>query len=41
MALNFDLDVSFLNLQDWKRIQEKAGELNNTKAYITNDEPSR
>jgi hypothetical protein len=27
--------------QEWKGIQEKAGEVNSTKAYITNDEATQ
>jgi hypothetical protein len=34
MALNIDLDVSFDNMQDWKGIGQKAGEVNNTEGYI-------
>jgi hypothetical protein len=41
MALNVGLDASLDNMQDWKGIREKAGEVNSTKAYITNDEISR
>jgi hypothetical protein len=40
MALNFGLGASFDNMQDWEGILEKAGEVNSTKAYITNDETS-
>jgi hypothetical protein len=35
MALIVDRDVLFDNMQDWKRIQEKA-----RQAYTTYDEPS-
>jgi hypothetical protein len=38
MASSVGLDVSFDNLQDWKGVQEKAGEVNSKKAYVTNDE---
>jgi hypothetical protein len=37
IALNVGLDVSFDNMQDWKGIREKAGEVNSTEVYITND----
>jgi hypothetical protein len=35
VALNNGLSSSFGNMQDWKRIQAKAGEGNTTKDYIT------
>jgi hypothetical protein len=38
MALNAGLDVSLNNRQGWEGIREKAGEVNSTKAYVTNDE---
>jgi hypothetical protein len=38
MALKIGLDVSFDNMQDWKGIMEKTGEVNSTGAYIMNDE---
>jgi hypothetical protein len=28
------------NIYDWKGIKEKGGQVNSTKAYITNDETS-
>jgi hypothetical protein len=40
MVLNFGLDVSSGNMTDWKGMREKAGELNSTKAHVTNDEVS-
>jgi hypothetical protein len=40
MALNVGLDVSFDNMKDWRGIREKAGEPNNTKPYVTNEETS-
>jgi hypothetical protein len=39
MALNFSLDVSFDNMEDWKGIPEKV-EVNITKAGVTRDETS-
>jgi hypothetical protein len=36
MALNISVDASFSDMWDWKRIWEKAGEVNSLKAYITN-----
>jgi hypothetical protein len=33
MALNFGLDASYDSMQDWKGIQEKAGEFNSTRTY--------
>jgi hypothetical protein len=38
IALDVGLDASFDNTQDCKGIQEKAGEINNMKAYMTNHE---
>lgn len=35
--LSTGLVVSFDNIQDWKGIQEKAGEINSGKPYIIND----
>jgi hypothetical protein len=40
MALNVGFDVSFGNMQDWKGIREKAGEVNSAEGYIANDEAS-
>lgn len=37
MALNVCLYLSSNNTQDRKGIREKSGEVNSTKAYITND----
>jgi hypothetical protein len=37
MALNVGLDTSFVNTQDWKGIRKKAGEVNSTTTYVTND----
>jgi hypothetical protein len=37
VRLNTDLDAKFINIQDWKGILEKAGEVNCTKVYKTND----
>jgi hypothetical protein len=37
MALNLGLVASFIILQDWKEMWEKAGEASSTKAYVTND----
>jgi hypothetical protein len=34
------LRLIIYNMQDWKAIREKAGAVNSTKAYITNDEIS-
>jgi hypothetical protein len=36
IVLNVILDALFDNMQDWKGILEKAGEVNTTK-FITND----
>jgi hypothetical protein len=33
MALDDDLNVPFDNMQDWKAILEKAGEISITNAY--------
>jgi hypothetical protein len=41
MVLNVALDVFFDNMQDWKRIREKAGEVNSTKVFIANEENCR
>jgi hypothetical protein len=41
IALNFGLDVSVNNMYDWKGTREEAEKVNSTKAYKTNDEPSR
>jgi hypothetical protein len=41
MTLNTGLDASFDNVQDWKGIREKAGEVNSTKTHVTDDETSR
>jgi hypothetical protein len=38
MALNVGLDVSFDKMQRLKGMREKAGEVNSTGAYVTNDE---
>jgi hypothetical protein len=40
MEINVGLDVSFGNILVCKGIQEKAEEVNSTKAYVTNDETS-
>jgi hypothetical protein len=40
VASNFGLDISFDNMQDWKGIGEKVGEVNSTKAYVTNGRTS-
>jgi hypothetical protein len=42
MALNVGLDISFNNtsMQDWKGILKKAGECNDVKVYITNNDTS-
>jgi hypothetical protein len=40
MGLNVCLEASFDNVQDWKGVLEKTGEINSTIAYITNDETS-
>jgi hypothetical protein len=37
---SFGLSLSAGNIQTWKRIREKAGQMNSTKAYIRNDETS-
>jgi hypothetical protein len=41
MALSAGLDASFDNMQDRKGTREKAGEVNSTKAYVTDDEACR
>jgi hypothetical protein len=41
MALNISLDIRFDKMRDWKGIQEKAGEVNSTKAYVVDDETAR
>jgi hypothetical protein len=41
MALNVGFDILFDNMQDWKGILEKAGEINSMKANVTNGECSR
>jgi hypothetical protein len=38
MAINVIFDASFGNKQEWERIWQKAGEVNNTKAYVTNND---
>lgn len=40
MSLNVSLDASFDNVQDCKGIQENAGQVNDMKVYVTNDETS-
>jgi hypothetical protein len=40
MTLKTGLDGSFDNMEDWKGIREKAGEVNSTETYITNGETS-
>jgi hypothetical protein len=40
-VLNTGLSSSFGNIQDWKEIQDKAGEGNRTRAYITKFETSQ
>jgi hypothetical protein len=40
IALNLGLDVPLDNMQDWKGIREKAGEVNSAKVYVANDENS-
>jgi hypothetical protein len=35
------MDILLNNMKEWKGIREKAGEVNITKAYITNGEASR
>jgi hypothetical protein len=37
MVLNVGHDVSFYNILELKGMQERAGEVNSMKAYITND----
>jgi hypothetical protein len=37
MALNLGLVASFVVLQDWREMWEKAGEVRSTKAYIKNN----
>jgi hypothetical protein len=37
MTLIVGVDTSFDKMSDWKAIWEKAEEVNNTKAYITNN----
>jgi hypothetical protein len=37
-GINIGLEISFANLQDWKEIRAKAGEVNCTKADKTNAE---
>jgi hypothetical protein len=39
--MELNLDASFDNTWEWKGIREKAGEVNSTEVYITNDETSR
>jgi hypothetical protein len=34
MALNLGLDLSFDNMQEWKGIQQNAGDVNTTKFCI-------
>jgi hypothetical protein len=41
MASNVSRHLFFDSAQDWKGMREKAEEVNNTKAYVTNDETSR
>jgi hypothetical protein len=41
MALNVGREASFDNMWNWKGTREKAGEVNGTKAYITNGENYR
>jgi hypothetical protein len=45
MALNVSLYASIDNMQGWKGMREKAGEVNSKEAYeyvyITNDRASR
>jgi hypothetical protein len=41
MAFNFGLYAPFENMYNWKGIWEKEGEIDCTKAYVTNDESSR
>jgi hypothetical protein len=35
MALDIGLEVSFDNIQDWKGIWDKAGEVKSMEAYVT------
>jgi hypothetical protein len=41
MTLKAGLDVSFDNMQNWKEIRGKVGEVNSTKAYVTGVQTSR
>jgi hypothetical protein len=36
-SVNVGLDISFDNMYDCKGIQEKAGEVNSPKNYVTSD----
>jgi hypothetical protein len=38
MALNFGLNASFDNMWKWKATLERVGEVNSTKAYVTDVE---
>jgi hypothetical protein len=38
MALNVGLNVSFDNTQNWEGMREKAGKVNSTEVYTTNDD---
>lgn len=38
MPLNIGLDASFGNMKEWKEIREKAGDVNNRKVSVENDE---
>jgi hypothetical protein len=38
MALKVDLDVSSDNIQDWKGVRQKAGQVNSPESSITNNE---